>query len=98
MLPSEEAVDSKKIPRKWILRKNIENGSEMLRIALPEDELIANFEKRRDTRNKMRVTFLNLKWTISFYEILFYFFKASLVLASAAAALIVPSIKIYASA
>ena len=72
MLPSEEAVDSKKIPRKWILRKNIENGSEMLRIALPKDELIANFEKRRDTRNKMRVTFLNLKWTISFYEVLFY--------------------------
>lgn len=57
MLPSEEADDSKKISRKCILRKNTENGSRMLRITLPEEELIANVEKYRDTRNKTRVTF-----------------------------------------
>ena len=47
MLPPEEADDSKEISRKCILPKNIENRSEMLRITLSEEELIANVEKRR---------------------------------------------------
>ena len=50
IFPSEEAVDSKKITRKCILRKNIENRSEMVSTALPEEELIANIEKRRETQ------------------------------------------------
>lgn len=57
MLPSEEAHDSKEISRKFILPKNIENRSEMLKITQSEEELIANVEKRRKQEERYEYHF-----------------------------------------
>ena len=57
MLSSEEAHDSKEISRKFILPKNIENRSEMLKITQSEEELIANVEKRRKQEERYEYHF-----------------------------------------